>query len=41
MTAALFNIFAFCVLTILGPVEFWLATGFGPCAILALFYPAL
>lgn len=35
--AALFNIFAFGVLTILGSVEFSLAAGFGLFAILALF----
>lgn len=35
--AALFNIFAFGVLTILGAVEFSIAAGFGLFAILALF----
>ena len=36
-TAAMFNIFAFCVLTILSSVEFSVAAGFGLFAILALF----
>lgn len=36
-TAALFNIFAFAVLTILSTVKFSVATGFGLFAILALF----
>lgn len=36
-TAAMFNIFAFAVLTILSSVEFSLAAGFGLFAILALF----
>lgn len=36
-TAAMFNIFAFAVLTILSNVEFSLAAGFGLFAILALF----
>ncbi len=35
--ASLFNIFAFCVLSILSAVEFSLAAGFGLFAILALF----
>ena len=35
--AALFNIFAFAVLTILSSVEFSVAAGFGLFAILALF----
>lgn len=36
-TASMFNIFAFCVLTILSSVEFSVAAGFGLFAILALF----
>ncbi len=36
-TASMFNIFAFCVLTILSSVEFSIAAGFGLFAILALF----
>lgn len=36
-TAAMFNIFAFCVLSILSAVEFTVAAGFGLFAILALF----
>ena len=36
-TAAMFNIFAFAVLTILSSVEFSIAAGFGLFAILALF----
>lgn len=36
-TAAMFNIFAFCVLTILSSVQFSVAAGFGLFAILALF----
>ena len=35
--ASMFNIFAFCVLTILSSVEFSIAAGFGLFAILALF----
>lgn len=35
--ASMFNIFAFCVLTILSSVEFSVAAGFGLFAILALF----
>jgi Domain of unknown function (DUF4956) len=36
-TASLFNIFAFCVLTVLSSVQFSVAAGFGLFAILALF----
>lgn len=36
-TAGMFNIFAFCVLSILSSVEFTVAAGFGLFAILALF----
>jgi Domain of unknown function (DUF4956) len=36
-TAALFNVFVFAVLTVLGKVEFGLAAGFGLFAILAMF----
>jgi Domain of unknown function (DUF4956) len=36
-TASMFNIFAFCVLTVLSSVEFSVAAGFGLFAILALF----
>lgn len=36
-TASMFNIFAFCVLTILSSVQFSVAAGFGLFAILALF----
>jgi hypothetical protein len=36
-TAAMFNIFAFCVLSVLSMVEFTVAAGFGLFAILALF----
>lgn len=36
-TASMFNIFTFCVLTILSSVEFSVAAGFGLFAILALF----
>jgi Domain of unknown function (DUF4956) len=36
-TAAMFNIFAFCVLTILSSVNFSVSAGFGLFAILALF----
>jgi len=36
-TASMFNIFVFCVLTILSSVEFSVAAGFGLFAILALF----
>lgn len=36
-TAAMFNIFAFCVLTVLSSVQFSVAAGFGLFAILALF----
>lgn len=36
-TGAMFNIFAFCVLTILSSVQFSVAAGFGLFAILALF----
>lgn len=36
-TAGMFNIFAFCVLSILSAVEFTVAAGFGLFAILALF----
>ena len=36
-TASMFNIFAFCVLTVLSSVQFSVAAGFGLFAILALF----
>jgi hypothetical protein len=36
-TASMFNIFAFCVLTVLSSVKFSVAAGFGLFAILALF----